>query len=501
MPLRLGTRRSLLARAQSLQVARAIESLNPGVQVELVGIETQGDRIQDIPLQKVEGKDFFVAELDRALCDSQVDLTVHSFKDLSLERDSRIVCAAIPERVDPRDVILFSPSAQDRLISGEPIRVGTSSPRRLENIPPFLERVLPRFGIDPNVLMVEIRGNVNTRISRLHEPEDSPKKLDGVVLALAGLDRLNQDQEGKAELRKLLTKLRWMVLPLKECPTAAAQGALSIECRSDDRVTFEIIRKLHCSTTESHVMRERQLLSAFGGGCHQKFGSTCIHHPELGELFFVRGENPEGNKLDELHWHAPAKPPTEISWDGTQYPASSEPITDGQFPSVSATFVAHNKAVHGPWLKALAQARVWASGTASWEKLAEQGLWVEGSAEGLGFDFIKDVLNLTVLNLPPLNQWTALTHEGAVGGWVDLKAVGTYYSHAPTMDEEGLKMLRSARLIFWASGSQYDRLGSESSPEAKHACGPGKTAQHLRDKGIEPLIFPSVEEWRVWAKN
>src|SRR6476646_2339235 len=96
--LRLGTRRSLLAWAQSGQVAREIERLNPGLRVELVGIETRGDRIQDVPLRAVEGKEFFVAELDEALASGAVDLSVHSMKDLSLERPRAFVRAAIPPR-------------------------------------------------------------------------------------------------------------------------------------------------------------------------------------------------------------------------------------------------------------------------------------------------------------------------------------------------------------------------------------------------------------------
>src|SRR4051794_1008814 len=109
--LKLGTRRSLLAWAQSSWVAREIERLNPGVHVQLVGIETRGDKIQDVALRQIEGKEFFVAELDDALKTGNVDLTVHSLKDLSLERPKEFICAAIPRRENPRDVILFGPHA------------------------------------------------------------------------------------------------------------------------------------------------------------------------------------------------------------------------------------------------------------------------------------------------------------------------------------------------------------------------------------------------------
>src|SRR5689334_20019725 len=107
--LKLGTRRSLLAWAQSSWVARELERLNPGLRVELVGIDTRGDKIQDVPLQSVQGKEFFVAELDDALRSGRVDLTVHSLKDLSLDRPPEFTCAAIPRRRNPRDAALFGP--------------------------------------------------------------------------------------------------------------------------------------------------------------------------------------------------------------------------------------------------------------------------------------------------------------------------------------------------------------------------------------------------------
>src|SRR3954463_12145440 len=168
--LKLGTRKSLLAWAQSSWVAREIQRLNPGIQVELHGIETRGDRILDIPLQAVAGKEFFVAEIDDALKSGAVALTVHSMRDLSLARPAELILAANPRRENPRDVIVFGPSAISALCEGRALTIGTSSPRRLENIPGFLKKALPRLGPGaPDARLVEIRGNVNPRLSRTRE--------------------------------------------------------------------------------------------------------------------------------------------------------------------------------------------------------------------------------------------------------------------------------------------------------------------------------------------
>jgi hydroxymethylbilane synthase len=506
--LKLGTRRSLLAWAQSSWVAREIERLNPGTQVELVGIDTRGDKILDVSLRNVQGKEFFVAELDDALSEGRVDLTVHSMKDLSLERPAQFMLAAIPRRENPRDVILFGPAAIQKLRAGRALKIGTSSPRRLENIPGFLAQALPRFAgqaAAPSVELVEIRGNVNTRLGRVHEPEGSERALDGVVLAFAGLIRLWADDKGRSELTALLKGARWMVLPLRENPAAPAQGALAVECRADDARVRGFLAKLHDEDSAARVRRERQLLSDWGGGCHQRFGATAIRSRELGDVMYVRGRKPDGVFVEETRWDAPAatRASREEIWDGMERrggsgasAASSVDLAPG-----AAVFVAHARA----WAEGQRGdgARVWTSGVASWFKLAERGVWVEGSAESLGFELVEPTLGEKVLGLPPFGaQWTVLTHDRAAEGWGSARVLATY--RAPSANAAGGdarsdgEALKRAKHVYWGSGSQFDELGAQVSKQARHYCGPGKTAAHLRARGIEPTVFPSAEEWRKW---
>jgi hydroxymethylbilane synthase len=381
--LKLGTRRSLLAIAQSRGVAQRMEQINPGIKVKLVGIETEGDRMLDIPLSKLEGKEFFVAELDQALLELDVDFTVHSMKDLSLERPAELILAAIPPRENPRDVVLFAGNIIEKLKNGETIRIGTSSPRRIENVPPFLENALPNFGQTPQLVTTEIRGNVNTRISFLSLEDDDPKKIDGVVLAFAGLNRLWKNAAGQAELKKLLNGLRWMILPLRECPAAPAQGALAIECRADDSETRASLAKLHCPVTAQDVNLERQLLNDWGGGCHQRFGATALQLDKLGTLLFIRGKKPDDSNIEELRWTRSDITLPGPLWDGTEWRKSSFTtayLGKLQIPAwlsaPGATFVAHSRALPSDWYETLANGpqRVWTSGTGSWFRLAKQGL-------------------------------------------------------------------------------------------------------------------------------
>jgi len=516
--LKLGTRKSLLAWAQSGWVAREIEKANPGTKVELVGIETRGDKILDISLQNLAnisgGKEFFVAEIDDALRSGAVDLTVHSMKDLSLDRPAAFILAANPPRENPRDVALFSPRILEKIRSGEKVRIGTSSPRRLENIPGFMSKALPQLAQGGVKLeFVEIRGNVNTRLGRVHEAAGSPKQLDAVILAFAGLIRLWKDDKGREELTKLLQGVRWMVLPLRECPAAPAQGALAIECRRDDREVFDQIQKIHSKTTADHVSLERNLLAEWGGGCHQKFGATAISTSALQKLFYVRGVKPDGEFIEDFQWQAPAAPKGAIhAWDGNHWRTQKEkeetnsPSGTALSIHAPAVFVAHSRATK---VANLNSARVWTSGTGSWLRLAEQGVWVEGCAEGLGFDALKSTLEEGVLQLPAFKTWNILTHSEATAEWkteLPLENVIAAYHVTTTYPADAKTSLKQATDVFWSSGSQFNTLKIELSSEQlgsiRHACGPGKTSQLLAKElervGKKPLIFPTVEEWKKW---
>jgi len=497
--LKLGTRKSLLAWAQSSWVAREVERLNPGLRVELVGIETRGDRIQDVSLRQVAGKEFFVAEIDDALKEGRADLTVHSMKDLSLDRPAEFVLGAVPRRENPRDVVLFGPSVVEGLRSGRPIRIGTSSPRRLENIPAFLEKALPFLGVEPRLDFVEIRGNVNTRLSRVHEPIGSERHLDAVVLAFAGLIRLWADDSGRRELSRLLDGVRWMVLPLKECPAAPAQGALAVECRANDTRVREALAKLHHEPSWVGARAERQLLEDWGGGCHQRFGATAQDHSELGPLLYIRGAKPSGEFVEELRWSGPKAAPGIVrsAWDGTQHAGGADGAAVGSAPDAAAWFVAHSRAMPADWMDAARGRRVWASGTRSWIKLARQGVWVEGCAEGTGFAGLSGTLGEGVLGLPAWERWAVLTHESAREGWTGARVYPTYQVKA-AYDAASKAALAKASHLFWSSGSQWDELRNQADPKANHACGAGKTAAHLRAAGIQPVVFPSVEEWKKW---
>lgn len=494
---RIGTRRSLLALTQSGMVKAALEAAHPGVQIELVGIDTEGDevnqnRFSELPLHQLDGKNFFVKELDEALLAKRTDISVHSYKDLSLERPHGLIVAAIPKRANPRDIALFHPRALEKLNRGEALVIGSSSPRRAENTPRFLQAILP--GGNAKIRMTPMRGNVPTRLKKLHDHVDG---MDGIVLAFAGLSRLCHIEE----VQKLLGGLQRIVLPLDQCPAAPGQGALAIECRADDAEVIALLKSSHCTATADYVAREREVLKRFGGGCHQAFGASTVPFSDTKPLTFIRGKSDAGDPLNLTEWEAPRYSGSIVVWDGSAYRAAhtrTTPITVNLPTSDAPVFVAHYRAVTEEILPLLKGRRIWTSGFMSWQKLAERGVWVEGSAENLGFSHIRDTLYDPLLQLPPFAEWTILTHEDAVDTWAEGHAVATYKVQEPeTAPEE----LEKATHIWWASASQWQRLKDRAKRATHHACGAGKTAEALRTSGITPDIFPSHGLWQKSVKS
>jgi len=261
-PLRLGTRASALARTQSQTVADAITAAT-GVPVELVHITTEGDRSQ-AAITQLGGTGVFVTAIRAALLGGRIDLAVHSYKDLPTAPADGLVLAAVPVREDPRDALV----ARDGLTLGElppGSRIGTGAPRRVAQL-----RALG-LGLD----VVAIRGNVDTRMARvLGRAGDGTADLDAVVLARAGLARLGR-----------LDAVTETLDPLQVLP-APAQGALAVECRSDDARARELIAPLEDALTRACVVAERVVLAALEAGCSAPVAAYAEqadgeHGPEL----------------------------------------------------------------------------------------------------------------------------------------------------------------------------------------------------------------------------
>lgn len=238
-PLRIGTRRSPLALAQANMVADAIRAAHglPDGAVTLLPMLASGDKIQDRPLAEIGGKALWTKELERALIDHAVDIAVHSMKDVETERSDRFTIAAMLPRADVRDRLLGADS-----IAALPLgaRLGTSSPRRAAQV----------RAMRPDVEIVPLRGNVQTRLAKLEA-----KEADATLLAAAGLERLDMHDIGHA-------------VEITEMLPAASQGAIGIDRLSSYGDLQPLLDEINDVATFDAVMAERAFLAALGGTCH-----------------------------------------------------------------------------------------------------------------------------------------------------------------------------------------------------------------------------------------
>lgn len=248
----VGTRQSALALTQTGQVIDQLkqicESYGFPYSFEIRKIVTKGDRILDVTLSKVGGKGLFVKEIEQALIDGEIDLAVHSMKDMPYQLPEGLMNGATPKRVDPRDcLVMRSGSSLADLPSGA--RVGTSS----------LRRACQLQAARPDLKLESIRGNIDSRIRKLET-----EGLDAVVLAAAGLSRMGWEDRISAYLAP------------EDCIPAVGQGALGIECRSDDEGVRELLALLNDPQTELAVRAERSFLGTLNGGCQVPIGAHAV---------------------------------------------------------------------------------------------------------------------------------------------------------------------------------------------------------------------------------
>ena len=257
-PLRIGTRGSPLALWQANHVADRLRVLAPAQSVELVIIQTQGDQIQNKPLSQIGGDGLFTKAIQDALRDGRADLAVHSLKDLPTVPVPGLILAAVPSRASSHDAFISHKVARfDDLPVGA--KVATGSQRR---------RALIRHR-RPDLELLDIRGNVDTRLRKLRDLD-----FDGLILAQAGLERL-----GLADAITELLDPTWMV-------PAVGQGALGLECRTEDSEVRDIVERLDHRPSRLAVTAERAMLLALGGGCQVPIGAAAT---VTGESLTLRG--------------------------------------------------------------------------------------------------------------------------------------------------------------------------------------------------------------------
>lgn len=269
MKLVVGTRGSNLALVQTNWVVDQLKKENPGVEFEVKIIKTKGDLIKDLPLDKIGDKGLFVKEIEKSLLDGEIDMAVHSMKDMPSYLPEGLKFAHSPKREDPRDALIFKEGYKSLDDLPQGARIGTGSKRRKYQL----------LKHRPDLEIVPIRGNIETRIKKIET-----EKLDGVVLAASGLRRAGLDN-----------KIDYYI-PTDIMLPAPAQGILALEIREDDKETEKIIDSIKDDITKIQIDAERGFLIGVNGSCHIPMGAYCEIEGEKITLTGLYGDG-EGKKI------------------------------------------------------------------------------------------------------------------------------------------------------------------------------------------------------------
>ncbi len=401
MRLKIGSRKSDLARLQAQHVGRLLTQAHPGrIEIEYDFRESLGDKNLSDPLWKAPEKGLFTSDLAESLENQSVDLVVHSWKDMPIEISPLRRVVGTTRRADPRDLLLIKKSCLERVRLKKKLEIFSSSPRREYCLTRFLSELWPHDLSAVNV--TSVRGNIPTRLKKLMETSE----IDGLAVAKAALDRLigssaDEFQSVSEQLQAWIRDCVWMALPLSTFPTAPAQGALAIEILSVRLDIETLLAPIIDFPETERVIKEREVLKSYGGGCHQKIGCSVIPSRSGVPVQFLIGCTDQGEKLFKqgILEKKPfqGKVWSTKAWD--QFKNRTEIATADLAQDL--VLVSKAEALPKNW-KPKSQQVVWTAGIQTWKKLARQGLWVNGSADGLGLgppplDFLAGNLKSSVV--------------------------------------------------------------------------------------------------------
>lgn len=487
MRVRILSRSSALARLQTALVERALASAHPDLDIACLTRAAAGDRDQTSPLWKLPDKGAFTADLSEALRRGEADIVVHSFKDLPIELPPGTCVAGALPRADARDMLLMRREA----VRERPSRVSilSSSPRRAWLLGEVLPSLLP-WAVEA-IEAVAVRGNIETRVRKLTEGT-----AHGLVVAKAALDRLlgfgAPFADDASRLRDLLAHCHWMVMPMRDFPWAPAQGAIAMEIAEGRPDLEALLVPVICRRTTDDVNAERRYLAEAGGGCHQALGAAVVTKA-YGRVVSLRAKADAG-AAEVARWAlenaAPSWPraaadrmwpPPGQAVDVTRR-AIDVPAPD---PAIGL-WVARAEALPGHWPVG-PETHVWAAGSQTRRKLAARGIWVHGSADGLGDEDRPPIDAIAGRDVP----WVRLTHAGVSAP----DALSTYVAEADLPED-----LPTRSHFYWMSGELFTRAIERwpSIRDGWHASGPGRTRDALLLRVADPArtgVWLDRESW------
>lgn len=500
--IKIGGRASLLSRIQVHTVTNTLKEKNPSNQFETVFRESSGDKDLTTPLWQFAGQGIFTKDLQEDLLAKKVDIVIHSFKDMDLKDRKDTTLIPILPREDVRDVLLFKKNKWIHLPNE--ITILTSSPRREYHIKEFLKNYFPTPINQFEIKIESVRGNIQTRLRKYLEHDSG-----GILVAKAALDRilsfedpenhLPELAEVKQVIRDTLNLSLFMVLPSSVFPSAPAQGALCAEIRKEDKHLESMLMEITDSETKFTALEEREILSRYGGGCHQKIGVTVLKR-EYGKVTFIRGMTDEGVVLQtkELSESPNLFFSKEEVWPpNAKMAARQRERLTYSIPKDVDVFVSRGYAFPLDLSVNPSNQILWSAGLSTWKDLALRGFWVNGTCDGLGESEPPEIDTI----LGRKTKFVKLTHMDSDKHSSVYPVIPTYFVSAPEIpipfDTSKIKA------AYWRSGSEFD-IVTKRFPELLdviHFVGPGSTFRKIKhtlgEERSKNKVFVSLsfESW------
>ena len=498
--LKILSRKSNLAVIQAQQVGRKIKDNFPHIKIDYITKKTSGDIDLQTPLSEMGSTGVFTDDLRNDLIANKCDMAVHSWKDLPLDLGSETVLAGSLKRADQRDILFIKKSSQNHINKNKKIIILSSSPRRIYNLNSFIKNYLP-FKI-VNIEFKNIRGNIPSRFNKFIEGE-----ADGLVIAKAAIDRILNNpivefNEVSKIMKRNIEKCLWTITPLSQNPTSPGQGALGIEVLKKNKELINIIKIISDQETIECVNQERQILRGYGGGCHQKIGISYFH-THFGLMKAKKGETDNGEDFYEWKKDSFNKNFINKANNDEIYPFSlknydlfrREDIQDSikKINNISNRCFWISRSSALPLNAKINSTNIiWTSGIKTWKSLIERGIWVNGTADGMGETTDVGIDNLTS------NPWIKLTHKLAPASKIK-DVIYTYCLKEQPIDEN----IGDKKFFYWMSSSAFNYVLKQNPKiiNGYHACGPGNTYKALKKVIKDSERLEIALSFSAWKKN
>ena len=498
--IRILSRKSDLAIIQARQVGEKIFEQFPNIKIEYISKKTSGDIDLATPLAEMSSAGVFTDDLRNDLIANECDLAVHSWKDLPLDLGPNTVLAGSLSRADQRDILFVKKNRIKEIKENKFITILSSSPRRVYNLDPFIKNYLPLNC--QKITFLNIRGNIPSRFDKFLKG-----KADGIIMAKAAIDRLlNNDFKELSEtsvlMKENIKKCLWAITPLSQNPTSPGQGALGIEVRKDNKQLIEMIASISDQKTIECVKQERKILKAYGGGCHQKIG-VSFFPTSFGLMKSKKGETDDGKKFYAWEKNTNQNPRKDKISKKDIYPFTlknhklfSRKVIKESFKQINALkehcILISRKSALPEEVSIDGSNIIWVSGMKTWKALAERGIWVNGTADGMGENVNPQIDSLTT------NSWVKLTHSSAPPSKIQ-KIVATYVLQELPIVEN----ISNKKYFYWMSSTAFNYMRKKFPDiiNANHACGPGNTYEEIKKTITNPKQINIMLSYDAWKKD